>query len=139
MRVKINGKEVEVGPSKHIKEKLDTPSIVNQTSNEKDFNYFKLKINGREVDMNNPDDVQRALNYCRMMGGISLGISIIALFMVENGIDWMNFDFNDDIFSGLFVISIWLILGTIFFIFTPKSLQKRLDELKKQGKVPSKH
>ena len=63
---------------------------------------------------------------------------IIILLVTENEVDWANFDFTED-FGGLFAVSIWLILGTVFAIFTPKSLQKRLQELKREGKVPSKY
>ena len=140
MRVKINGKEVEVGPSQHVQEKLEIPqNSLNQPTKRNEFNNFKLKINGREVDMNNPDDVQNAIRSCRIIGRISLVISIIALFMIGSGANWEDSYFTEDILGGAFAISIWIILGTVFTFFTPRALQKRLDELKKQGKFPTKN
>ena len=67
-----------------------------------------------------------------------MGFGIFFVLVMGSETDWASFYFSEDILGGLFAISVWLILGTIFTFVTPKSLQKRLDELKKQGKFPSK-
>ena len=139
MLVKINGKEVEVGPSRTHKQNCGCIGKTFQKLAQNSSNQPKLKINGREIDMNDPDDIQYAIHFCKIMGKFVMGFGIFFLLVMCNEMDWANLNFNEDIIGGLFAISIWVILGTIFFIFTPRALQKRLDELKKQGKVPSKY
>ena len=138
MLVKINGKMVEVGPSRTHKQNCGCLGKLFQKTTQNPSYHSKLIINGHEVDMDNPDDVQNAMRFCKIMGKIVLGIGVFVLFVIGNTLDWENFDFSEDVFGGLFGGFIWIIIGSVFTIFTPRTLQKRLDELKKQGKFPSK-
>lgn len=138
MRVRINGKEVEVGPSKHVREKLDdSPNLTDVPYGEPKNDYPKFTVNGQEVDMNNPDNVQKAMRIFRITGGIVLLVSIICWLAIFNTENWTNFD--EDIWGGIFVASVWFLLGVVFTFIVPKIFQKRLKELKRQGKVPSKY
>ena len=72
MRVRINGKEVEVGSSQDIRKKGDLREPLKQ-----DKQFPKLRILGREIDMNNPDDVQWAIRSYRIQGMIFMLIGLI--------------------------------------------------------------
>lgn len=139
MLVKINGKEVEVGPGRAHKQNCGCLGKLFQKTTQNSGDYSELVINGNKVDMNNPDDVQRALKLCRTVGGIFFGVIAFILLAAVNGIDWANFDFTEDVIAVFFAVSIWFIIAFVFAILVPRSLQKRLDELKKQGKIPSKY
>ncbi len=139
MFVRINGKMVEVGPSRTHKRNCGCVGKAFQKSIQDSSNQPKLIVNGHEVDMDNPSDVQRALRLCRTIGGIFFGIIVFILLTAASAVDWTNFDFKEDSIVGLFVLSVWFIIAFVFAILTPRFLQKRLDELKKQGKVPSRY
>ena len=138
MLVRINGKEVEVGPGRAHKQNCGCLGKIFQSLSEHATHQeSSLTINGHEVDMNNPNDVQRAMKSCQMIGWIVLLIGTIILFLILNEGDLT--DLNGDILGGLFVGFIWFLLGSVFTFIAPKSLEKRLQELKKQGKFPSQY
>lgn len=138
MLVRINGKEVEVGPGRAHKQNCGCLGKIFQSlSKHATHQESSLTINGRKVDMDNPNDIQKAMKSCQMIGGIVLLIGIVILFLIFNEGNWTDLD--GDILGGLFVGFIWFLLGSVFTFIVPKSLQRRLQELKKQGKFPSKY
>lgn len=123
MLVKINGKEVEVGASKHIQKKLD----INKNFSKKfpdirqSVDCPKMIIDDKKVDINDPRLINKAALISKKIG----------LFFTLIGFSLVVFD-------------VLMAIGLIYFglmcrFYVPKKMEKILDELRKQGKVPSKY
>ena len=133
MRVRINGKEVEVGSSQDIRKKGDLREPLKQ-----DKQFPKLRILGREIDMNNPDDVQWAIRSYRIQGMIFMliGLSIFLFSYFSNLHEEKPWDIF--IHCGLYAI-LFVMIGACFYFRMPKILNRRLKILRNQAKQPKKY
>lgn len=136
MRVKINGKEVDIGPSSRVREKLeDDKDYLERRAEKQNAELPKLTILGREIDMDNPDDVQWAIRPCRLVGAVVFIIlSVLFIVFYKNAENFLDFLMN-----GGFSIVVFALISSVFYFVVPKQLQKRLQKLRKQGKIPSKY
>ncbi len=138
MLVRINGKEVEVGPGRTHKKDCGCIGKFFQSSSGLARNQKSgLIINGHEVDMNNPDDVQKAMKLFRIFGSILLCIGGMASFPAAIMVGSTNFGI--EYLIGIIPVSIVFLAGMVFAFLIPRSLNKRLQELKRRGKVPQKN
>lgn len=136
--VRINGKEVEVGPGRKHKKDCGCIGKLFQSLAEHTHNQEScLTINGHKVNMNDPDDVQKAIKSCRIIGGIIICFACVFLLIITQKVGWMNW--GDDALGGIIALSVWFLAGAILTFLTPRTLEKRLQELKRQGKIPSKY